>query len=273
MRTADYRFTTVDFQKAQCFFMLAIQIAAQVVVKRGGFQPNNLQQLYNTFILIQSVCISGYLPITFTLFTLLVGGNSSWFLFILSAITVAVSAVTLSNNQDFSPNKEDLQYLGMLTGPSSCGNKDPTIYCLSQLTNERYQQFYGAPADMVTGTALQPDGVFQACLAILIFLFLYHLLRSEYRPVRDGRQMLAASPLITRIRFGYRKILCRQPILRLFDLLIIRNFLGIAYVVILLTYWVCFMMSFTLLRQFNNPPFHMIDVSNWEFGQIVSITV
>lgn len=121
-----------EFQKAQCFFMLAINIAALVNRRRGGFQPDNLQQLYNTYTLIKSICISGYLPVTFTLFTLHLVDVVSWYLLVLSVVTVFVSTVTLFVIGTFSPGQDDLNYLGIQAssgGPDSCGSKNLLVYC------------------------------------------------------------------------------------------------------------------------------------------------
>ena len=123
-----------EFQKAQCFFMLAINIAALINRNSGGFQPNSLQQLYNTYVLIKSISISGYLPVTFTLFTLHLVDVVSWYLLVLSIITVLLSLATLFVLGSFSPSQDDLNYLSQQAlsgGPGSCGTKNPFVYCYS----------------------------------------------------------------------------------------------------------------------------------------------
>lgn len=124
-----------EFQKGQCFFMLAINIAALVNRNSGGFQPNSLQQLYNTYILIKSVSISGYLPVTFTLFTLHLVDVVSWYLLVLSIVTVLVSIATLFVIGNFSPTQGDMNYLSQQAlsgGPESCGSMNLGVYCYSQ---------------------------------------------------------------------------------------------------------------------------------------------
>lgn len=54
--------------------MMAINVAALVNKHRGGLDPKSLQQLYNDYILTRSISISGYLPITLTLFGLHIVG-------------------------------------------------------------------------------------------------------------------------------------------------------------------------------------------------------
>lgn len=66
-----------DFQKAQCFFMLATNIAGLVTQTRGGLQPQSFQSVYNTYISIRIIAVGGSLPVTFTLLTL---HKRSWYL-------------------------------------------------------------------------------------------------------------------------------------------------------------------------------------------------
>lgn len=123
-----------EFQKAQCFFMLAINIAALVNRNSGGFQPNSMQQLYDTYVLIKSISISGYLPVTFTLFTLHLVDVVSWYLLVLSVLTVLVSIATLFVIGNFSPSQDDLNYLSqqaLTGGPDSCGGTNLGVYCYS----------------------------------------------------------------------------------------------------------------------------------------------
>ncbi len=52
----------VDFQKAQCFFMLATNIAGLVTPMRGGLQPQSFQQIYNTYIFIKTQYCYWWIP-------------------------------------------------------------------------------------------------------------------------------------------------------------------------------------------------------------------
>ena len=128
----------VEFQKAQCYFMLAVQIAAMVTISLGQLQPTSLQQLYNNWVVVRVVSISGVLPVTFILLCLQSIGKRSWYLIILSAVTVGVSAGTFSMTGSFSPSKNDMAYLAELPPPTplstipDCGGHDPTLYCLER---------------------------------------------------------------------------------------------------------------------------------------------
>ena len=121
----------VEFHKAQCFFMLAIEIAAQIVVANDSVGSNNLQGLYNNYSLIGNVSISGFLPITFTLLCLFRSGMKSWFLLLLSTCTVAISAVTLFTTGKFNPSAKHIEILRTASSNyTDCGLLSPTTHCL-----------------------------------------------------------------------------------------------------------------------------------------------
>ena len=160
-----------EFQKAQCFFMLAINVAALVNRNRGGFEPSNLQQLYTTYLLIKSISISGYLPVTFTLFTLHLVDVVSWYLLILSVVTVFVSTGTLFVIGNFSPSQDDLNYLSKQAssgGPDSCGTKNPIVYCYRPI--DQYDS---------TDPASGAYSILAFCLVVLILLVAhqYHVFK------------------------------------------------------------------------------------------------
>ncbi|KAL8662826.1 MAG: hypothetical protein Q9168_008197 [Polycauliona sp. 1 TL-2023] len=122
-----------DFHKAQCFFMLAINIATLVAIQRGGFEPRSLQQIYDTYVFLQVLAINGILPITFTLANLYLVGMLSWFLVLLSSVTVVLSIATLASVGQFNPSETDMRSLAKLAasgGPPECDGMQPGIYCL-----------------------------------------------------------------------------------------------------------------------------------------------
>ena len=124
----------IEFQKAQCFFMLTVNVAALVSKYQGGLDPENLQQLYNNYIFIETISIGGYLPITFTLLGLHIVQVSSWYLLILSILTMGISIATVVNLGIFSPRPSDLRAIASVAhgneGLSNCGGNDLTVYCL-----------------------------------------------------------------------------------------------------------------------------------------------
>ena len=158
-----------EFQKAQCFFMLAINIAAQVSKHRGNFQPSSLQQLYNNNNLIQAIAVSGYLPITFTLLTLHSVRMVSWYLLNLSILTVAFSVATSFDIGTFAPSPADIEYLAgqaSLGGTSACGGKNLRVYCLASEPGV----YNGAGVIGITSTG--GFSIMAFCIVVLVFLVL-----------------------------------------------------------------------------------------------------
>ena len=166
----------VEFQKAQCYFMIAVQIAALVTLSEGRLQSANLQQLYNNWATVRVISASGLLPVTFNLLCLQSAGKKSWYLIFLSTITVVISAATLFRTGDFSPNNHDIAYLqaqAQAGGVSECGNHDPTVYCLQRYLDERSGQFI-AVLILEILNAFLPDpltGIFSFSLTILVLLY------------------------------------------------------------------------------------------------------
>ena len=182
-----------EFQKAQCFFMLAINIAALVNRNSGGFQPNSLQQLYNTYILIKSISISGYLPVTFTLFTLHLVDMVSWYLLVLSIVTVLVSTATLFVIGDFRPSQNDLNYLSqqaLTGGPETCGSKNLGVYC--------YSPVGGADDSGSTDPSSGAYSMLAFCFVVLILLVAH-----QYHAFKDP---LTGKPKPWLYKFNLRKI-------------------------------------------------------------------
>ena len=114
--------------------MLAIDIATQIVLKTGTFNDGtaSLQGLYNNYVLIESISLSGILPVPFMLLTLHSVEVRSWYVLTLSSCTIALSAATLFTTGSFNPGPADLLRLrNQVPGNfPACGLRDPSNYCL-----------------------------------------------------------------------------------------------------------------------------------------------
>lgn len=132
---------------------------------QGGLSPTNLQQLYNNYILIRSISISGYLPVTFTLLGLHVVAMVSWYLLILSTLTVGVSIVTLIDLGDFSPGRSDLNAIASVASDyenlKNCGGMNSTVYCLQTINQ-------GGTADCDPSNGA--NAALGFCLFVLVFV-------------------------------------------------------------------------------------------------------
>ncbi|KAI4210508.1 MAG: hypothetical protein LQ351_006659 [Letrouitia transgressa] len=135
----------VGFQKAQCWFMLATNIAGLIVMKYGGLEPRSLQKLYNTYIFIKVIAIGGYLPITFTLLNLHLIKSLAWYPIILSIITIAVATTTLKmGGTTFVASIEDFDHINSVpsgNGPPSCAHQDLTPWCYDPRSHGNYFGF------------------------------------------------------------------------------------------------------------------------------------
>ncbi|KAI4253845.1 MAG: hypothetical protein L6R42_007429 [Xanthoria sp. 1 TBL-2021] len=150
-----------EFQKAQCFFMIAVQVAAIIIAKRGGFDAKTLQQLSNSYSAITLVAICGYLPVVFTLLNLHGAGQDSWYIIALSTITVVIAGITAFTTKRFVPSTNDLLDLCNVTGSwASCGNRNPTTFCLSHHTVDPFNYSGGA------------KHIFIFCIVVLSFVVL-----------------------------------------------------------------------------------------------------
>ena len=67
----------VEFHKSQCFFAIAVEVAAQILAPAGSLGVSNLGQLYTNYKFIRITSINGSLPITFTLLFLRRAGIQS----------------------------------------------------------------------------------------------------------------------------------------------------------------------------------------------------
>lgn len=126
----------VEFHKAQCFFMLAIGSAGQIVLRQRSLEDGSLQSLMN-YCLVGLISLNGILSITLTLLCLHTVGMHSWYLLLLSICTVVLSTVTLSMSGRFALSLQDLSKIRDSTNSKypMCGNKDPSIFCLDENYN------------------------------------------------------------------------------------------------------------------------------------------
>ena len=164
----------IEFQKAQCFFMLAIQAAA-LAVKHGSFlERSSLQQIHNDFAFIDILAAGGYLPIVFVIYTLRTVGHKSVYLLLLSGCTIGVSAAALLSREIIP-----MPPVGMSSSYSQCGNVSPIAFCYGW--NFRDSDF-GPDRTFSSGFKLKYEtppvslSVYPLIYSLMIFL----LLLSEY---------------------------------------------------------------------------------------------
>ena len=249
----------VEFQKAQCYFMLATNIAGLIVQTNGGLDPESFQQLHNTYIFIKVVAIGGYLPITFGLLTLRMLNKVGWYLLALSIASVGVAIKDLYREQNFSPSSEDLTYLQTQSsqgGPTSCGGVNPIAWCYNPFGVKGYR--FGAMnsddgADVILGI----------CLVTLALLVAEHFWNSPDGTNRTARNFIFGPWLRWSNADRHRRWstatrwLWRWVVPALFTLF------ALAYVL-------CFAV---FASDLNNFRLKKIYDPSWGFGQIVAVLV
>ena len=259
----------IEFHKAQCFFMIAVQVAATVIARTGGFRAQSLQQLSNSYGAISLVPVCGYLPVVMTLLSLHGAGKNSWYLMGLSTITVVTAGVTAFSTRQFDPSPVDLTYLQGLSGQwASCGNKNPTTWCLNPQAIQPFDY---------------PGGIkhtFIFCIIVLVFLFLdkCRLLHKVWGKVQTAGNVLAADPKTWKPktktwRSTMSQLSAGSSFHNVSDINGQRRISNLVYGCV----WVIFLFFYCrivyLLSRWINHQSGVVGPSSWTFGQIVGITV
>lgn len=212
----------------------------------------NIQEYQLNYSFLGSLSLGGILPIIYTLTFLQISGKRSWYPFILSVLTVALSLATLFRTLYVKPNTEML-----LSGDHSipgCGRRDPSTFCGSRFS----MTFSVTDMDPIDDASVGPTLVISLLVLCLLFLdqvrfhrlpaiqkFLTSHLRSITQPDHTG---LSDSMKARRILFY--------------------TLLWIVYVTFWILYVFLFAKYFYLL--WDN---RQVVPTRWAFGQIVAITV
>ncbi|KAL6716571.1 hypothetical protein ACLMJK_006138 [Lecanora helva] len=250
--------TTVELQKAQCYFMLATNIAGLIVQGHGGVGGESLQELYNTYIFIKVVAIGGYLPVTFGLLILRMLDKVGWSLLILSIVSVGVATGNLYRKQTFNPSLDDLmtiQQEASQGGPATCGEKNPIAWCYKQMNfiNEGFKSTnQGDGADLILGFSL----------VLLVLITIEHFWSSNDPTNRKIRGFLGRHTRLD--RFEGKKVATIWH-WRLGIGKYIRPVIFVTFVAIYIYSFVIFANDLDWLRV------QKIYDPGWTFGQIVAI--
>lgn len=258
----------VEFQKAQCFFMSSVQIAALISTKRGNLQSDTLQQVQNNAAFLNVLSIGGFLPVTFLLFILYNENYRSWYTVILTLSTVALSAATffVSSGTVDTPSAPLQIY-------QNCGNISPVAYCFNGLDLKTVSEqsigavlCYASPLDSF---------IYSVAVLFVLFLtqcrvhklwgvtFVWDWLSKERWTCDDGREVSAPGgrcfwPV------GFLKVRSLKDLL----LGTINSGIVVGFIFFVALY-------IRTLWNFGNPHTRRVplDLYNWSFGQIVAVTV
>lgn len=164
----------VEFQKAQCFFMLAIQIAALLALSsnQNYFDATTYNELLSNANLLNSIAVSGFLPTVQVLWYLHVSGMRSWYVTVLSISTLAVSAATLFCAQRCALT----QVINDNAAPTldKCGGISPTKFCYDSARHRL--GFCRTRLKLSQRSLYLPRNLDRQTGLILLLLCLYHYL-------------------------------------------------------------------------------------------------
>ena len=256
----------VEFQKVQCYFLLAVMIAALVVLKTGTLLVSNLQQISNNYSLMNLIATSGSLPVTFILFCLHCHGKRSWYLLTLSACTSIFAAATGIITRSLSPSMAEIGILSSIRSDiAQCGYFSPMAYCYDPNTANR--SFNGISNDAFSIFSLL------ILLFLLIDQYLEHNRLSEHETSQNNPEQASQRfdiPFFSQLLHDKRHLVISNPQSRL----LFQGFLSIIWCI----YLVWFAFSLQALWRFYKPAdpdreVPLINMSQWTFGQIVAIAI
>lgn len=240
----------VKFQKAQCFFMLATNIAGLVVQKKGGLQPQSLQQVYNTNSFIKVIAIGGFLPITFTLFTLHMIHKLSWYLLILSIAIIGVAIASLVTHKPSSSDLDHIIDIASKGGPATCASKNLAALCYDN-------GHLGSVSSLDSNDGENATFIF--CLVTTVILIVDHFCRST-----DPTQQRLNNWILKKLHIASKKPPFPYA----------KGVLGFGTAVFHPIFFCIYVYCFCVFAS-NLSSFQQIGIydSTWGFGQIVAILV
>ena len=251
---------TVEFHKAQCFFMFAIGIAGQVVLHQGSLEDESLQSLLN-YTLVGTISINGVLPVTLTLLCLHTVRMHSWYMLILSTCTVVLSTVTFFMSGNFTPSAQDIVKIEDATNDaySHCGNKDPSNYCLS--------------ADYSLGdtTILASLGSWPVIFSLVILgiIILDYSKLQEVPTVQRSLKWLFGR-IESLLKPNPQKTLNHSRLQRALKDNTAQYYVNGMSNILYLFIWIWYAVNFYIFLSFLGD---FVPVGGWTFGQVVAITV
>ena len=241
----------VEFQEAQCFFMLSFQCAALIALAAGPqvFEATSLLQLQSNISMAKAVAFMGILPITYGLWILHRIGLHSWYISVWSAITIVTSSVTL-HLCHVEPRADNLQKIATADRLDKCGFfPPPLIYCGS---DSEMGSNYSIINSLVFG--LSDNTANFVCIAIYGLLLLKRL--APY-PKRWLGQMPWFQATYHRVHPWLKsrgvRILSRTLDVIIETLLLLANFFY----------------SFMVIAR----SLPTISLDSWSFGQIIAVTI
>jgi hypothetical protein len=243
-----------DFHKSQCYFAIALQIAAIVTV-RSGFASTSFTD--QQFLLLISA--NGLVPVALTFYTIMTFGTKSWYVTMLTVITVALSSfVGGLTCQNFW--RSDIAGEIIVTGgswPAACGGIGPIGICPGRITP--IQGIYALVVAMVLVNiiiiSMALGKIFTSSPKISFAM-------TKYFPGRLSNQRRHSSSPATSLEPIHRRAIQfagEYPIQTVLHSLATLTLLALTGIEL---YYLCFSLEYKY-----------IDFAGWGFGQVVGLTI
>lgn len=267
----------VDFHKIQCFFSCTIQITALILFQEsqnGIAQDTNaigspFKDFFDTSILIV-LATSGFIPIAFTLACISRYGRQSWYMLIISLITILLGTATLACSY-YDVYKYGIQYdlyTSNMQNPFLYNNNYynnvsvvPTICNIPGSVGELVFPLCGS--SKLGHNAVGPTtvanhrmlAVWANCVAWFVFCAAKHCYNGEGNwGKRYGLRFHAAC-----VKYPGLKTLSRSMCWYRF------------WMILFLAIWsLCFASQFYLFSVYFE---HSVISEQWSFGQIIAVTI
>lgn len=260
----------VEFQEAQCFFILATQIATAFVLSEGLIllESYSIVQLQANKIILLTVAKSGIAAAAFGLLILHLPDMASLYMVVLSsgAVIIALRNIIVAMR---NPSVIDFMMPPDFVSSPNCGPGPPPIaYCSAGILDK-----VGIPTDIPSLASFSIEasidtGVTDAVFPVYPFAFIIVLtLLCRHDTITLIRSW--SKTLMERSRIRSWSPLKKQPSPALISLLVasvrlIAFILEIIMIVLLGSY----VRDFAIWQQYN-----VVDMSSWNFGQIVALFV
>lgn len=242
----------VEYQEAQCWFMIACQAATMFAMKYNQvFDASTLMSLLANNSVANVVAAAGILPIVFGLWSLLKMHMCSTWIFFLSTVTLIMAEVAFIRNATKWPK---INRLAALDGdwPSSCGGQPPPIrWC----ANPDFMHHLTIPQKLF-GYALDPF-----CFVVYVFCLVEWLVLRLRKWIRFG-SIVKKPPPLTRLSCAFQRFRASKWFIYG------HGFFSAAVEVLLLVASIVYVAMFVLIAEAGT-----VDLSGWSFGQILAITL
>lgn len=267
----------VDFHKIQCFFASTIQITALIFFQESQSSSaqditavrSSFRDFFDTSVLIV-LATSGFIPIVFTLACISRYGRQSWYLIVLSLVTILLATATLACSyiyaRDYGIPRDvyfsnmqnlylynDNNYNNVSTVSTTCnikGNVGQSIFPLCGSSNLEHNTT--SPGTVANRWIL---AAWVNCILWFLVCIAQHCYNSHHSTYRSYHQCLSDISA----RYPWFKVLSRVFFKR-----------SLWTIIFLLAWSFCFGFQFYLFSAYFE---HAIISKQWSFGQIIAVTV